>query len=178
MWRSGSVEINRVWKCKSHIARFPHCQTSTLPYLYFNTDILPHCFHTAILAHCHTSTLPYFHTAIVWQWKYGSVEVWQVWKYERLGKHLGESSSVVNWVPKTKRSCLKIHLYSVFVLLIMWEWKSWWGIRLGRLLFSHEEIKERLKLQKSSIPSVYFITRPEQCASMAMCKYGNVHVYL
>ena len=38
---------------------------------------------------------------------------------ERLGTHLGESSSAVNRAPKTKRSCLKIHLYSVFVLLIM-----------------------------------------------------------
>ena len=27
--------------------------------------------------------------------------------------------SAVNRVPKTKRSCLKIHLYSVFVLLII-----------------------------------------------------------
>ena len=70
----------------------------------------------------------------------------------------GESSSAVNRATKTERSCLKIHLqYTVIQCLCAFDHAgmkvanyeiSGLKIRLGRLLFSHEEIKERLKLQK------------------------------
>ena len=71
----------------------------------------------------------------------------------------GESSSAVNRATKTKRSCLKMHLqycqsYSVFVLLIMREWKSQIMKFLAKksglvdCFFHTKKLTERLKLQK------------------------------
>ena len=49
---------------------------------------------------------------------------------------------------------------------IMQGWKSWWAIcekfqseKFVRLLFSHEEIKERLKLQKSQLSCLVVLVR-------------------